>query len=141
MTKSSLPDNSNIIFYDGECGFCHHWVKFVLKRDKNCRFYYAPLQGSTIKECLTEKQINSLPDSIVVFSNEKVLLTKSAAASFILKELGCIGPILSGIIDIFPQKFNDYFYDLIAKYRHKIFKKPDNFCPLLSTEQEKFFLS
>ena len=35
------------IFYDGGCGLCHRFVRFVIKRDPDgTLFRYAPLEGA-----------------------------------------------------------------------------------------------
>ena len=33
-----------VILYDGVCGFCDRTVRFVLQRDPDARFRFAPLQ-------------------------------------------------------------------------------------------------
>ncbi len=35
----SLKDKF-IVFYDGECGFCNHWVQWILERDKRISFRF-----------------------------------------------------------------------------------------------------
>ena len=41
------PLPPRIVLYDGVCGLCHRAVAWLLKRDRDARFHFAPLQGET----------------------------------------------------------------------------------------------
>lgn len=124
--------DSDVVFFDGHCGLCHFWVKFTLSKDKKKRFCFSPQQGETIKDVLSPEQISSLPDSIIVVTKEKEILTKSTAISYILKNLGSIWTIFGWLIWIIPYPIRNFVYDLIAKVRKTILKKPDDICPVTS---------
>ena len=36
-----------ILYYDGDCGFCHRTVRFVIALDRGEAFRFAPIDGST----------------------------------------------------------------------------------------------
>src|SRR5688500_8948797 len=38
---------NGIVFYDGVCGLCDRWVRFMVARDKRQTLKFAPLQGET----------------------------------------------------------------------------------------------
>ena len=38
LSLSNSLENE-IIFYDGPCGFCHRWVKFVVKKDHKAHLF------------------------------------------------------------------------------------------------------
>src|SRR5690606_15632130 len=42
----------HLIFYDGDCAFCHRAVLEILKADEKKLFDFAPLAGETAKEIL-----------------------------------------------------------------------------------------
>ena len=36
-----------IVFYDGDCGLCDRFVRWMLRRDRGHHYRFAPLQGET----------------------------------------------------------------------------------------------
>ena len=115
-----------IIFFDGLCPLCHFWVQYILKRDRNDQFLFAPLQGKTARELLPPKFLSL--DTIVLLENKKEIYIKAKAIFKIIKILGGVRKIL--LIFIFvPNFIKNYIYDLIAKHRFKIWKPLEN-CPI-----------
>ena len=135
-----MTEKRNIVFYDGECGLCHNWVKFILPKDKNAVFHFSPIQGETIKELIGEEKRASLPDSIVVHTENGELLTKTAAVVYILKGVDGIWGSLGGMVDIFPEVISNFVYDFVASIRKKIFPTPKDLCPLMPEELQGQFL-
>ena len=43
-----------IILFDGVCNFCNSTVNFILKRDKDKVFHFAPLQSEKGKELISK---------------------------------------------------------------------------------------
>jgi len=108
-----------------------------MKRDKLGKFKFASLQ-SKIGIGLTKKfNINTnIFDSVVLIKNDKVFI-KSSAVLEILKDMP-IGWKLFRIGFILPKFVRDWMYDVIGKYRYKIFGKKDE-CPIPSKDvQDKF---
>jgi len=132
--------NIEIIFYDGICGLCHWFVKFTLKRDRQSHFNFSPLQGETLKKTIPAEYQNNIPDSIAVWTETSGLLFKSKAVIYILLKLGGPWKILGSLIHYLPTFFLDFGYDLIAKIRYKIFKRPDITCPIIPQKSRNLFL-
>lgn len=121
-----------MLFYDGHCGLCHGAVKFVVKRDRAGRaFRFAPLQGPTFEARVPAERRAALPDSIVVLTNEGVLVARSDAVLHILGRLGGGWKILAGAGRVIPRVLRDAAYDFIARVRYGIFGTRDDFCPIL----------
>jgi len=132
----------NILFYDGQCGLCHRWVTFVLPRDEaGERFQFAPLQGETIRSKLSEQDLATLPDSIVVIKPDGQQLVKSDAAIYVLSQMDGAWSNLALVMRCVPRMIRDALYNGVAKVRHKLFKKPDDVCPMLPTELRGRFLA
>jgi len=111
-------------------------VNFVIKRDSKDIFRFASLQSDEAKK-LTEKfnfDITSL-DTFILIVGDKVY-TKSTAALLVGKELKSPIKILYPLI-ILPKFLRDFVYDLIAKYRYKIFGRRD-VCYIPTGNTEKF---
>ncbi len=51
------------IFFDGHCGLCHGFVRFVLREDQSDQpFSFAPLQGELVRSRITDAARAQLPD-------------------------------------------------------------------------------
>jgi predicted DCC family thiol-disulfide oxidoreductase YuxK len=120
------------IYYDGHCGLCHGLVKFVLARDKNERYHFAPLDR------LSADERRGLPDSIVVRA-ERGVLVKSDAALYVLKGLGGAWALLASCARVFPRFLRDFVYDFVARVRYRVFGTRDDMCPIVPPELRKRF--
>jgi predicted DCC family thiol-disulfide oxidoreductase YuxK len=131
--------SSDRVFYDGTCGLCHRTVRFLLVRDADGRlFRFAPLQGAVAREILGDR-LDSLPDSIVVVTPDRDVLTRSAAILRGLTRLGGAWRFLARLAALVPRRARDVLYDWIARNRYRLFARPENACPVLSPELRKRF--
>ncbi|BAM03566.1 thiol-disulfide oxidoreductase DCC family protein [Phycisphaera mikurensis] len=124
-------EGKSLVFYDGHCGLCHRWVRFVLPRDPADRFVFTPLQGDTIQEVLTERQIAGLPDSIVLRDPDGTLHTRSDAVLRILRGVGGGWALLAALGRVVPRSLRDLVYDGVARIRHRVFGRPAEACPMM----------
>jgi predicted DCC family thiol-disulfide oxidoreductase YuxK len=119
-----IPDDLNIILFDGICNFCNFWVDFIIKRDKDNTFKFASLQSDSGKRIAEKFLINKENiDSIILIKGENYFI-KSGAAFEIVKELNSAWKIFY-IFKVIPLPLRDFVYDLIAKNRYTIFGKRD----------------
>ena len=126
-------NKTNLVIYDGACGFCKGSVNLLIKLDKKRALKYASLQGKYANKLNIDKTI----DSIVYYENQK-LYYKSTA---ILKILNALGGVwrLSKIFYIIPKFIRDFIYDLIAKNRYIISKNSVQ-CKIHTQEEKRLFL-
>lgn len=127
-----------IILFDGECNFCNKSVQFIIKRDPKRKFKFASLQSDIGKKLLSKYNYPSNINSFVLIENN-VLFFKSSAALRVYKNLKGAWKLLY-ILFIVPKPFRDFFYEIIAKNRNKLFPSKNN-CMLLNQEDTKRFLS
>ncbi len=116
-----------IILFDGVCNLCNSAVQWVIERDKEGRFDFASLQADAARRelvnVMTAKEIDALPDSIVLLDSDGVHV-RSAAALRITRELGSRFALLRlGIV--MPRPIRDAIYDLIARNRYRWFGRQD----------------
>jgi predicted DCC family thiol-disulfide oxidoreductase YuxK len=124
-----------LLYYDGHCGLCHRAVLFILKRDpEGSYFRFAPLQGETFQSRVPENQRATLPDSMIIETQDGTLLLRSDAWIHILRKMGGNWKLLATLLSLIPRAVRDFFYDTIASIRHKIFRRRDDVCPLVPPE-------
>ncbi len=133
-----------IVLYDGVCGLCNGFVRFLLKRDLQDRFRFASLQSRFAAGILEKHRANSSAlDTIWVVLNyelpDEQLCARSDAAITILRELGGIGRFFAMFVRVLPRFVRDCFYRLVAHNRYRIFGKYDS-CPLPDPKDRVKFL-
>jgi predicted DCC family thiol-disulfide oxidoreductase YuxK len=130
--------NNYYIFYDGDCGFCLHWVQWILARDKNDLFVFVSLQSDKGKKFLSERGLDKRHfDTLYLWSPGKYYLQKSDA---VLKIVSLLGGWYTMIVrlNFFPRVLSDYIYQQIAKKRGRISVLKD--CKILSEKDQKKFI-
>ena len=130
---------SAVILFDGVCNFCDGAVNFIIARDIEKYFKFAPLQSEAGEKLLAEHGIDkTVTDSVVLIEDGKVY-TYSTAALRVARRLGF--PWRLFYIFIFAPKFiRDFFYKLFAKYRYTMFGKKDE-CMLPTPDVRSRFLA
>jgi predicted DCC family thiol-disulfide oxidoreductase YuxK len=132
-----MAGRSGWILYDGNCALCHGWVRFVLAEDSGgTTFRFSPLHGDLFS---SRVQCSSLPDSLVVLTEDEKLVTRSAAVLYILRRLGGLWLLAAIIIDLIPNVVLDWCYDRVAAARKWLFGTRESFCPVLSAELRRRF--
>jgi predicted DCC family thiol-disulfide oxidoreductase YuxK len=131
---------TELIFYDGHCGFCHRAVRWVLKRDPaGMLFRFAPLQGPTFQKLVPAFYRATLPDTIVLRTSDAKLLVRSDAFIHILRRLGGPWLPLTRVLNMVPRFIRDGAYDFVARIRLSLFARPTGTCPLLPPDQRARF--
>lgn len=136
---NNLSEKAPRVFYDGSCGLCHYFVRFVLIRMKE-PFIFSPLQGRTFSQLIRTKKIEHIPDSIVVYDKQQDrIYFKTEAVLYVLRSLGKSWQWLARLISCMPVCISNIGYNFIARIRGKISKKPKDICPIISQDLRKFF--
>ncbi|MCA9503230.1 MAG: DUF393 domain-containing protein [Myxococcales bacterium] len=127
-----------VLYYDGDCGFCHRSVRVVLSEETGTpeplRLRFAPLQSAHFTRHVASRpdvDVDALPDSIVLRLEDGRLLTRSAAALEIAARLGGAWRVLARLLGALPSAWLDAAYDAIARVRKRIFAAPKDACPIL----------
>ena len=125
-----------IIFFDGVCTLCNHFVDILIRQDKSHQFYFASLQSKTAEQLL-KKQDLSL--DTIVFLDQTQTFKKSSAVLRILFHLGGLWMVLSILGSVLPTSLRDVIYDWVARHRYNFFGKKET-CRLPTAEEKSFFL-
>jgi predicted DCC family thiol-disulfide oxidoreductase YuxK len=130
----------DLVFYDGNCGFCHWSVQFLIYQDRNGRrFRFAPLGGDTFRAVIPEADRALLPDSVVVRTTSGTILSRSAAVVHVLRRLGGWWLLLGAILWPIPAPIRDALYNGFASVRYRLFRRPKASCPLLPPHLRRRF--
>lgn len=125
-----------IIIYDGVCGFCNSFVRFVIRRDPTAYFLFVSSQ-STQGKALLEPIRTEPVDSIVLAEAEKIFI-KSDAVLQICGHLRAPWRWLSWLSWV-PKLIRDSLYDWFASHRY--FFGVNKACPLPTPDEKKRILS
>jgi predicted DCC family thiol-disulfide oxidoreductase YuxK len=119
------PSSKAILFFDGDCGLCNRSVRFLIRKDKQQRLYFAPLQGIAAQAILPAELRESLTTIVyqrVASDGQTSLLVRSDAALLALIDTGSSWRFLARIALVLPLRFRDWAYDQIAERRGKLKK-------------------
>jgi predicted DCC family thiol-disulfide oxidoreductase YuxK len=135
----ALPKNKQLILFDGVCNLCNTSIQYVIKHDKNNLFMFAPLESTIGQDIINKYNIDTKnTDSIILYSEENGLFTKSTAAVKIANHLGFPLNILS-VFFIIPPFIRNWVYDFIAKNRYRWYGKQEA-CMIPTPELKSKFL-
>ena len=138
MVDSKMKEvPENIVFYDGDCGFCNRSVNYVLKHDKTKSIHYASLQSEVTKEIFLNNGWPEADLSTFYLMQDGELFKKSKAAFKVLKFFPWYMQWLH-IFRIVPLGIRDWVYDQVAKRRRRISK---GYCVIPDEQERKLFLN
>ena len=122
-----LEHDRDILLLDGECGLCHRLAIFMDQRlNKN----HTVITYKTIKSKDGLDLIKTFPqfqqnlDTVYLYRKGRSYI-RSAAAIRCLLYLKWYWKIWFYILWVIPYPIRDTIYKIIARYRHKIFEKPE----------------
>jgi predicted DCC family thiol-disulfide oxidoreductase YuxK len=138
-----MREGSDVILYDGVCGFCNAMNRFVIARDVQRRFRFASLQSRFAAALLARhgRDASALDTFFVVVDEGgpgERLLARSAAALHLLSRLG--GPWrLSRLLGLLPARLLDAVYEGVARNRYRLFGRHE-VCPVPRPEDRARFI-
>ncbi len=115
-----------IVFYDGACGLCHGFVRFVLRHGPP-DILFAPLPPQR-------------RDTMAVQLGNGQELKRSDAVLTVLEQFGPVWRRLVQVLRWIPRPLRDAVYNLIARVRNRVSKAPGQICPLVPPELRSRFI-
>ncbi len=134
---------SHIVLYDGVCGLCNNFVKFVVRHDHSQTFLFASLQSDFAYRALSKhncnpKDLNTVFVIVDYGLKSERLLLRAKAAIYVLSRLG-VGWRFFALLNLLPDSLLDFTYNFIAKYRYQWFGKYDA-CHVPDSESSERFI-
>jgi len=130
--------SERIIFFDGVCNLCNGFVQFVIERDPEARFRFAPLQSDAARARLGQAVMpGTAPSTVLLWQNDR-LYDRSTAALLILQQLRFPWK-LTAVLFVVPRPLRDWIYDLIARRRYRWFGQRET-CMVPTPDLRRRFL-
>jgi len=123
----SAPTNHpqhSVILFDGQCNMCNAWVRFVIARDVNDVFRFAPLQSQAAEQLMRQYECAPADTSTVILIEHGQIYRQSSAALRIARQLGGAWWLLSAL-RIVPRCLRDGAYRFVARRRDRWFGRGD----------------
>lgn len=132
---------SHLLLYDGVCGLCDRLVQAVLARDRRGVFHFSSLQSPAAKAVLerfgrTPDELNTIYVIVNYQAAAPTLLSRGSAALFVAEALEWP---LARRLGVLPQRLVNWGYDLVARYRYRVFGRYDQ-CVIPRPEHRSRFL-
>ena len=105
--------DKQIVFYDDNCGLCDTFIKLLIRMDIK-QLYFAPLHKDTYS-ALIDKSYDCY-DSVIFYKSGTVYIKSQAVI-----EILSLKSRLFKILKCAPRVLADTVYDLVAKYRKRLF--------------------
>jgi predicted DCC family thiol-disulfide oxidoreductase YuxK len=110
-----------IILYDDQCRLCEAFKNRIELKDILSQLQFIP-QGSQLgSEIICSLNLAKKEKNSLIYIENENYYTKSEAVLMIYKRLRTKG-FIRRIIALFPLVIRNGVYDLIARYRNKVFK-------------------
>ncbi len=119
-----MYENRKIVIFDGVCNLCNVGVNFIIKRDPNGVFLFAPMQSDISLKLIEKYHKSGFDFNTFLLIKNGVCYERTDAILEIVKDLTGYWSIFR-IFRLVPKSIRDYFYNVIAKSRYKIFGKRD----------------
>ncbi|TPW27053.1 DUF393 domain-containing protein [Pararhizobium mangrovi] len=119
MTQPCSWPDDGVILYDGRCGLCSRWIRFVARRDRDRRFRFTPIQspyGATLAKALGIDPAD--PQTNAVLLDGRALMRSDGAIAIVSRLPGWR---FVGLARFVPRPLRDAVYRLIARNRYAVF--------------------
>ena len=134
---------AHLVLYDGVCGLCNRFNRFILAYDKREQFHFASLQSGVARERLGRfgtkadelSTVYVLPD---YERSESPPLGRAAAALFVASALGWPWKI-AAVLRVVPMSWLDRAYEAVARRRYQLFGRFEQ-CPLPAPGHRRRFI-
>jgi len=128
----------NIILFDGLCNLCSSTVNILIKYDTENQLFFASQQSNAGKNLMIKYHIKDDANSVVLIKADIVYYKSDAIIA--IANLITGWPSLLKYGSIFPVRFRNEVYNVIAKNRFRIFGKKDKCAIPSKTHQNKFLV-
>lgn len=136
---ADVSEEHPVVLFDGVCNLCTGSVQFLIQRDPEGIFRFAPLQSDVADRLLADTDVDPADlDSVVLVEGQDVY-RKSDAVLRTAEHLGGVYRLLSPL-RIVPRRVRDFCYDFVAARRYGWFGQKDQ-CMMPTPDISSRFLA
>ena len=135
---ADVPEGHPIVLFDGVCNLCVGSVQFLIERDPEARFRFAPLQSEVGERLVADCGLDPETMDSIVLVEEGHCHVKSDAVIRIGRHLGGVYRLLSAG-RVLPRRLRNAVYDVVAARRYGWFGRKDQ-CMMPTPELRSRFL-
>ena len=136
--RSALSEGHAVVLFDGVCNLCNGAVNFIIDRDPEGHFQFAPLQSNIAQTALKARGQSALNLDTIVLLETSDVHVRSDAALRIARRLSGAWPLLSIALWV-PHPLRDRVYNWVASHRYNWFGRQEA-CRLPTPELRRRFL-
>jgi len=131
-----------LVFFDGECGFCNHWINRVKDADHAHRIRFGTKQGKTFRQIAQAHPEVANVESIVVISRNALgredVLVRSPAVRIVVEGLPDFR-FFAFLLQIVPTPICNLGYRIFSKVRTPLFGRLSQ-CRVPTAEERELFV-
>jgi predicted DCC family thiol-disulfide oxidoreductase YuxK len=136
-----------LVVFDGHCGFCNGWVRWLLRRDRRDRLRFVASQSAKVAALLARHPevlgADGAPETVLVFRHPlhpgQQPLIRFAATLALFRELPSPWPAVAAALRWIPRFLSDAVYRLVARWRYRIWGRLES-CPVPTPAERARFL-
>lgn len=136
--SSAQSVKCKLILFDGTCGLCHGWVRFVIRFDNRELFQYASIQSDTGQSILNNMNLPKDSIETLIYIEQGVCYFRSQACLMVIRKLAFPVSLLY-VSRVVPKFIRDRVYNLIARNRYKLFGRREE-CSLTDGQYKDRFI-
>ena len=135
----AVAEDHPVLLFDGVCNLCNASIQFVIERDPEAQFRFAPLQSDAAQELLAAVGYEDPTLDSVVLVEDGEFYDRSDAAIRTARHLG-LPYSLARPFGLVPARLRDVFYKFVAEHRYSWFGKREQ-CMMPTPDIEERFLA
>ena len=135
----SFPDDRPIIVFDGYCGLCSGWARFVLRHDREAIYRFLPAQSPLGHALYLHYDLDPEDYKTNILIADGVAWFKSEGSIRMAEALGFPWS-LACLFRILPMWLRDMLYEFTARNRLRLFGRRDT-CYVREPGYEDRFLA
>jgi predicted DCC family thiol-disulfide oxidoreductase YuxK len=133
-----VNNSTHILLFDGVCNLCNRTVRYIINRDTKAIFKFADLQSEQGVQLLKQFCLPTNQFNFIIYIRQGKCYTKSTAILLVLNDLGGFWKLYYSFI-IIPKFIRDFFYNIVAKRRYKLFGRQE-ICMVPTPDIQQRFL-
>lgn len=137
LTTSSNRDRA--VLFDGDCGMCSAFVRFVLAHSTDDAVVFIALKSERGQQILSDFGIDTNDTDSIVFVADGRAWVYSSAILEIARHFRFPWRAVRAFV-VIPQGLRDVAYRVVARYRKKLFPPPIECALLPPSQRSRIFI-